>query len=73
MAVIPASVSCLKKATFESPLRVLITHEGLAALIFETIVAKSVCPIGVYSSPATVPPIKSSCALMILLAVLGNT
>ncbi len=44
--VLPLAVSSLKKATLESPFRVLNTMSGLADRTFDTIVATPVSPSG---------------------------
>ena len=72
-AVMPALRRDLKKATLESPFSVLNTASGLAWLSLLTTVEYSVWPSGVYSSPTTVMPLACAYALMILLAVRGNT
>ena len=71
--VIPASLSCLKKATLESPFSVLKTTSGSAALILVITVLYSVWPSGVYSSPTASRLAAASCLLMIRLDVRGNT
>ena len=53
-AVRPAPLNCLKNATLLSPLSVLKTTSGLAALTLLMIVPNSVWPSGVYSSPSDV-------------------
>lgn len=50
-AVRPALRYSLKKATLESPLRVLKTASALALRTLPTMVEKSVWPSGAYSSP----------------------
>ena len=63
----------LKNATLESPFRVLKTASASAALTLFTMVAKSVEPSGVYSSPLTSMPLAAAYALISLLAVRGKT
>lgn len=55
-AGIPASLSCLKKATLELPLSVLNTGSGSAALILVMAVLYSVCLRGAGFSPRASGP-----------------
>ena len=58
-ALRPTFLYSLKNATFESPLSVLNTASAPEPLSLVTIVEKSVCPSGAYSSPTISIPLAS--------------